>query len=64
MLRLSKALHVPSFRRWLAEMTSREYTEYRAMAIIEAAQQRIADPKQKQASVLDFGETDEQRRTG
>lgn len=46
MLRLSRDLGVPSFHRWLAAMSSREYTEYRAMTLVETAS-RIIEAEQR-----------------
>ena len=61
MLRLSMKLGISSFRRWLAEMTSREYTEYRAMSIIDVAQHFIADPKSHAARFVEYEPDDHQR---
>lgn len=47
MLRLSKEIGVPSFWRWLSEMTSREYTDYRAMTLVEIATDMVRAEQRK-----------------
>jgi hypothetical protein len=49
MLRLSTKIGVPSFQRWLSEMTSREYTEYRAMTLVEIATDMVRAEQRKGA---------------